>query len=92
MKEILTLCLFVSIVSCVDESKYDIRQYYDKPYCEESKVGAETIKKCYNVVEVIEKKVKQTTLEDCTHLYNTCVAGECKKHFEMCKKGVKDGN
>lgn len=29
----------------------DIKQYFDKPYCEETKLGNETIKKCWKVVE-----------------------------------------
>lgn len=33
-------------------AKYDIRAHYDKPYCEEKKVGKETIKKCYEVKEI----------------------------------------
>lgn len=45
--------LLASSVSVV-ESKYDIRSYYDKPYCEEFKVGADKIKKCYKVVEIKE--------------------------------------
>lgn len=29
---------------------YDIRKYFDKPYCEEQKLGPEKIKKCWKVV------------------------------------------
>lgn len=36
------------------EQKYDLRSYYDKPYCEKQKVGNEMIKKCYKVIEVKE--------------------------------------
>lgn len=42
-----------------DQSKVpDIRNYFNKNYCEEAKVGKETIKKCYVVLEVMEKNNK----------------------------------
>lgn len=53
MELILILLLLIAGLTTVDNS-YDIRKYYNKPYCEEVKVGAEKIKKCYKVVEVKE--------------------------------------
>lgn len=34
-------------------SDYDIRKHYDKPYCEEQKIGKDKIKKCYEVKEML---------------------------------------
>jgi len=36
------------------DGKYDIRRYYEKPYCEKAKVGNTEIEKCYKVVEVVK--------------------------------------
>lgn len=35
--------------------KYDIRKFFDKPYCEEQQLGPEKIKKCWKVVPSEEK-------------------------------------
>lgn len=34
------------------DGHYDIRKYYDNPYCEEHHVGKDLIKRCYKVEEV----------------------------------------
>lgn len=45
------VALIVIGFNCVDKH-YDVRKYYDKPYCEKQKVGNETVEKCYKLVEV----------------------------------------
>lgn len=48
------LFLFATVVNSCDQvnEQYDIRKYYDKPYCEKAKVGNTEIEKCYKVIEV----------------------------------------
>lgn len=46
---ILTLATFNTV-----SNNYDIRKYYDKPYCESVKVLNQKVKKCYKLVEVKE--------------------------------------
>lgn len=55
--EIIVLFIILGIVSVVDHNigqKTNIKNYFDKPYCEEVKLGASKVKKCWKVVEVKE--------------------------------------
>lgn len=49
----MALMLGYSIGSYVKSSN-DITNYFNKPYCEEVKLGASKVKKCWKVVEVKE--------------------------------------
>lgn len=50
---LLIILVVWSMESCSSVSdKFDIRKYYDKPYCEKAKVGNQDVEKCYKVIEV----------------------------------------
>lgn len=34
------------------DSHYDIRKYYNKPYCEKAKIGNSEVEKCYKLMEI----------------------------------------
>jgi hypothetical protein len=40
-----------SMLADWDDKNFDIREYFNKPYCQEVKLGGQLIKKCWVVVE-----------------------------------------